>query len=202
MVEPIVSMDEDLIIENDSILKEMDSLDNNKKIITISKLSQITDKKIITKMISLLDDDDITIRGEVFSALYLNENDISEILINSLDETSKNIRAFCSLILANRNDKNSIKSIIRLTSDSNSIVRSCAFGALGHLRAKNASNEIRQGIFDSDVEVKKSAAHALILVNEEFSDAEIIELEKQQDSEFRKILKKIIKWWTGRDLNP
>ena len=190
MVEPIVSMDEDLIIENDSILKEMDSLDNNKKIITISKLSQITDKKIITKMISLLDDDDITIRGEVFSALYLNENDISEILINSLDETSKNIRAFCSLILANRNDKNSIKSIIRLTSDSNSIVRSCAFGALGHLRAKNASNEIRQGIFDSDVEVKKSAAHALILVNEEFSDAEIIELEKQQDSEFRKILKK------------
>ena len=183
-------MDEDLIIENDSILKEMDSLDNNKKIITISKLSQITDKKIITKMISLLDDDDITIRGEVFSALYLNENDISEILINSLDETSKNIRAFCSLILANRNDKNSIKSIIRLTSDSNSIVRSCAFGALGHLRAKNASNEIRQGIFDSDVEVKKSAAHALILVNEEFSDAEIIELEKQQDSEFRKILKK------------
>ena len=190
MVEPIVSMDEDLIIENDSILKEMDSLDNNKKIITISKLSQITDKKIITKMISLLDDEDITIRGEVFSALYLNENDISEILINSLDETSKNIRAFCSLILANRNDKNSIKSIIRLTSDSNSIVRSCAFGALGHLRAKNASNEIRQGIFDSDVEVKKSAAHALILVNEEFSDAEIIELEKQQDSEFRKILKK------------
>ena len=183
-------MDEDLIIENDSILREMDSLDNNKKIITLSKLSQITDEKIITKMISLLDDDDITIRGEVFSALYLNENDISEILINSLGEMSKNIRAFCSLILANRNNKNAIEFILKLTSDSNSIVRSCAFGALGHLRAKNASEEIRQGIFDSNVEVKKSAAHALILVNEEFSDAEIIELEKQQDSEFRKILKK------------
>ena len=186
----IVSMNEDLIIKNDSILREMDSLDNNKKIITVSKLSQTTDEKIITKMISLLDDNDITIRGEVFSALYLNENDISEILINSLGETSKNIRAFCSLILANRNNKNAIEFIIKLTSDSNSIVRSCAFGALGHLRAKNASNEIRQGIFDSDVEVKKSAAHALILVNEEFSDAEIIELEKQQDSEFRRILKK------------
>ena len=183
-------MNEDLIIKNDSILREMDSLDNNKKIITLSKLSQITDERIITKMISLLDDDDITIRGEVFSALYLNENDISEILINSLGETSKNIRAFCSLILANRNNKNAIESIIRLTSDSDSIVRSCAFGALGYLRAKNASKEIRQGIFDSNVEVKKSAAYALILVNEEFSDAEIIELEKQQDSEFRKILKK------------
>jgi len=183
-------MDEDLIIENDSILRDIDSLDNNKKIITLSKLSQITDEKIITKMISLLDDDDITIRGEVFSALYLNENDISEMLINSLDETSKNIRAFCSLILANRNNKNAIEFIIKLTSDSNSIVRSCAFGALGHLRAKNASEEIRRGIFDSNVEVKKSAAYALILVNEEFSDAEIIELEKQQDSEFRRILKK------------
>ena len=186
-------MNKDLTNENDSILREMDSLDNNKKIITISKLSQITDKKIITKMISLLNDDDITIRGEVFSALYLNENDISEILINSLSEASKNVRAFCSLILANRNDRNAIESIIKLTSDYSSIVRSCAFGALGHLRAKNASEEIRRGIFDSNVEVKKSAAYALILVNEKFSDAEIIELEKQEDSEFRKILKKIVR---------
>ena len=185
-----MSMDKDLTNENDSILREMDYLDNNKKIIAVSKLSHTEDEKIITKMISLLDDNDITIRGEVFSALYLNENDISKKLISGLSETSKNIRAFCSLILANRNDKNAIEFIIKLTSDSNSTVRSCAFGALGHLRAKNASNEIRQGIFDSDVEVKKSAAHALILVNEEFSDAEIIELEKQQDSEFRKILKK------------
>ena len=190
MVEPNNNMNKDLTIKNDSILREMNSLDKNKKIITISKLAHLTDEKIITKMISLLDDSDITIRGEIFSVLCLNKNDISEILINSLSEASKNVRAFCSLILANRNDRNAIESIIKLTSDYSSIVRSCAFGALGHLRAKNASNEIRQGIFDSDVEVKKSAAHALILVNEEFSDAEIIELEKQEDSEFRKILKK------------
>jgi len=193
MVEPNNNMNKDLTIENDSILREMNSLDKNKKIITVSKLGHITDEKIITKMISLLDDNDITIRGEVFSVLCLNENDISEILINSLSKTSKNVRAFCSLILANRNDKNAIESIIKLTSDSNSIVRSCAFGALGHLRAKNASEEIRQGIFDSSVEVKKSAAHALILVNEKFSDVEITELEKQEDSEFRKILKKLVR---------
>ena len=193
MVEPNNNMNKDLTIENDSILREMNSLDKNKKIITVSKLGHITDEKIITKMISLLDDNDITIRGEVFSVLCLNENDISEILINNLSKTSKNVRAFCSLILANRNDKNAIESIIKLTSDSNSIVRSCAFGALGHLRAKNASEEIRQGIFDSSVEVKKSAAHALILVNEKFSDVEITELEKQEDSEFRKILKKLVR---------
>ena len=185
-----MSMDKDLTIEDDSVRRELYSLDNNKKINTISKLSQITDEKIITEMISLLDDDNITIRGEVFSALCLNENDISKKLITGLSEMSKNIRAFCSLILANRNDKNAIESIIKLTSDSNSTVRSCAFGALGHLKAKNASDEIRQGIFDSNIEVKKSAAYALILVNKEFSDAEIIELEKQEDSEFRKILKK------------
>ena len=182
-------MDEDLIIENDSILREIDSLDNNKKIITLSKLSQITDEKIITKMISLLDDDDITIRGEVFSALYLNENDISEILINSLGETSKNIRAFCSLILANRNNKNAIEFIIKLTSDSNSTVRSCAFGALGHLRAKKASKEIHNCIFDTNIEVKKSAAYATILIGEKFSEEEKKELKKYDDSDFEKILR-------------
>ena len=189
MVEPNNNMNKDLTIENDSILREMDYLDNNKKIIAVSKLSQTADEKIITKMISLLDDSDITIRGEVFSALYLNENDISEILINSLSKTSKNVRAFCSLILANRNDKNAIESIIKLTSDSNSTVRSCAFGALGHLRAKTARDKISQGIFDSNIEVKKSAAYALVLINEEFSRQERIELEKQEDSDFQKILK-------------
>ena len=193
MGEPNNNMKKDLTFETYSILREMNSLDKNKKIITISKLGHITDEKIITELISFLDDDDIKIRGEVFSVLCLNENDISEKLVNSLSKTSKNIRAFCSLILANRNDKNAITSIIKLTNDSNSIVRACAFGALGHLRAKTASKEIHLGIFDSNVEVKKSASYALILINEEFLDGEIIELEKQEDPEFRKILKKIVK---------
>ena len=182
-----------MTLETNIILDTLDSLDKNKIISTLSQLTQINNQKIIEKIISLLDDDDIMIRGEVFSTLILNENDISEKLVNSLSKTSKNIRAFCSLILANRNDKNAITSIIKLTNDSNSIVRACAFGALGHLRAKTASKEIHLGIFDSNVEVKKSASYALILINEEFLDGEIIELEKQEDPEFRKILKKIVK---------
>ena len=48
--------------------------------------------------------------------------------------------------------------------------------------------EIHQGIFDSDVEVKKSAAHALSLLGEKLSDKEKIELEKQDDYDFKKIL--------------
>ena len=177
------------MITNDSIIRDLDSLDKNKKITLISKLTQTTDEKIIEKMISLLDDDDITTRGEVFSALFLNKNDISKKLIHSLGEKSKNVRAFCSLILANRNDENAIDAVIKLTDDTSATVRSCAFGALGYLRAKNARHEISQGIFDSNIEVKKSAAYALVLMNEELSKEEKIELEKQKDSDFQKILK-------------
>ena len=71
------------------------------------------------------------------------------------------------------------------------MVRSCVLGALGYLRASNAMKEIHQGIFDSDVEVKKSAAHALSLLGEKLSDKEKIELEKQNDPDFEKILKKL-----------
>ena len=78
------------------------------------------------------------------------------------------------------------------------MVRACVFGALGHLRAKQAKKEIHAGIFDDNTEVKKSAAFALCLIEEKFSDLERKELENQNDDEFKKILK----WWTGRDLNP
>ena len=174
---------------NNSILKDLDSLAKNKKIVLISELTQTRDEKTIEKMISLFDDDDITIRGEVFSALFLNENNISKKLIQSLDKKSKNVKAFCSLILANRNDENAIDAIIKLTDDNSTIVRSCAFGALGHLRAKNARDKISQGIFDSNIEVKKSAAYALVLINEAFSTQERIELETQEDPDFKNILK-------------
>ena len=78
------------------------------------------------------------------------------------------------------------------------MVTKCAFGALGHLRAKQAKKEIHDGIFDENIEVKKSAAFALYLIEEKLSDLERKELEKQNDDDFDKILK----WWTGRDLNP
>ena len=47
------------MITSDSILRDLGSLDKNKKRALISKLTQTTDEKIIEKMISLLDDDDI-----------------------------------------------------------------------------------------------------------------------------------------------
>ncbi len=178
-----------------NILKS-DNISN--KISVLSGLTRITDSKIIKEIISGLDDEEIQVRGEAFSSLFLNDNDISEILLSSLMHESKNIRGFCALILANRGNTNSINSLINLTKDTSGMVRSCAFGALGHLRAKKAKNEIHTGIFDENNEVKKSAAFALYLIEEKLSELEKKELETQNDNDFEKILK----WWTGRDLNP
>ena len=172
--------------------------DIHKKISLLSNLTEITDSNIIKQIISALDDKEIRIRGEAFSSLFLNDNDISDVLISSLTDGSKNIRGFSALILANRGDVNSINSLINLVDDISSMVRACAFGALGHLRAKQAKKEIHAGIFDDNSEVKKSAAFALYLIEEKLSELERIELEKQDDDDFKKILK----WWTGRDLNP
>ena len=171
-----------------NILKKLDSSDKNERMSILSQLTQIENEKIIEKIISLLDDDDIMIRGEVFSTLVLNKNDISTKLIHNLNSKSKNIKAFCSLILANRNDRNGISSISKLTDDPSGMVRSCAFGSLGHLKASNVRQKIHQGVFDPNIEVKKSAAHALTLINEKFSNEEKIELEKQDDYDFKKIL--------------
>ena len=172
--------------------------DDDKKILLLSSLTEITDFDTIKQIISALDDKEIRVRGEAFSSLFLNGNDISDTLISGLKDESKNIRGFSALILANRGNTNSINSLIDLTKDANGMVRSCALGALGHLRAKNARKEIHAGIFDDNIEVKKSAAFALYLIEEKFSELEKKELEKQNDGDFEKILK----WWTGRDLNP
>tara|TARA_B100000029_G_scaffold263501_1_gene259673 strand:- start:185 stop:748 length:564 start_codon:yes stop_codon:yes gene_type:complete len=172
--------------------------DDDKKILLLSSLTEIRDFETIKQIISALDDKEIRVRGEAFSSLFLNGNDISDTLISGLKDESKNIRGFSALILANRGNTNSINSLIDLTKDANGMVRSCALGALGHLRAKNARKEIHAGIFDDNIEVKKSAAFALYLIEEKFSELEKKELEKQNDGDFEKILK----WWTGRDLNP
>ena len=71
-----------------NILKKLDSSDKNEKMYILAQLTQIENQKIIEKIISLLDDDDIMIRGEVFSTLILNENDISTKLIHSLKFTA------------------------------------------------------------------------------------------------------------------
>jgi len=168
----------------------LESLKNeNVRKSVLPTLTQNNDQEITQEIIKLFDDEDIEIRGEVFSTLFLNENNILKDLVLGLKNDSKNVRAYTMLVLANRNEKNAIREIKKLTTDSSGLVRTCAYGALGHLEVKESAKELHNGIFDSNLEAVKSAAYALARIGEKISDDEIEELHKLDKSEFEKILK-------------
>ncbi len=155
----------------------------------LQTLTQNNDPEIIHEIIQLFDDKDIEIRGEVFSSLFLNRGNILKDLVLGLKHDSKNVRAYTTLVLANRNEKNAIEEIIKLTNDSSGLVRTCAYGALGHLEVKESAKEMHEGIFDSNIEVVKSAAYALSRIGEKISQKEIEKLHSFDDQDFEKILK-------------
>ena len=119
--------------EFSGIHKILDSGTKDDKISILESLSQSSDQKIINEIITKLDDSEIEVRGEAFSSLFLNKNDISQFLINALSLENKNVRAFSALVLANRGDKNAIPALELLAKDPNSTVRECALGALEYL---------------------------------------------------------------------
>ena len=172
----------------DEINKVLDSGSKQEKIKILESLNDTSDSKIINKIITLLDDPEIEVRGEVFSVLVLNENNISESLIKNLSSESKNVRGFSVLVLANRKDSDAIPSIINLTNDSSSMVRSCALGALGYLKAAQASKVIHNCLSDSNLEVKKSAIKAVIDIGDKIPPKEINEISKEKDEEIEKLL--------------
>lgn len=158
------------------------------KIRVLESLTNTNDLKILDLVISKLDDIDIEVRGEAFSALLLNENNISEILIKNLKNQSKNVRGFLALALANRNDKNAISKIVELTNDESAMVRSCAVGALGHMRANEAFLAIRKCLEDSNLEVKKSAIKSSIDIGDKNLLEKLDELSKENDPEIEKLV--------------
>jgi len=117
----------------------LDSGSMKDKIIVLESLSQSSDQEIINEIITKLDDSEIEVRGEAFSSLYLNENNISKFLIDALSSENKNIKAFSALVLANRGDVNAMPTLELLAKDLNSMVGSYALGALEYLRANKAS---------------------------------------------------------------
>lgn len=112
------------------------------KIKVLGLLSQSTNPEIINKIITKLDDSEIEVRGEAFSSLLINKNDISKFLINALSSENKNIKAFSALVLANRGDTNSIPLLELLSKEPSSMVRDCALGALEYLRTNKFNKEI------------------------------------------------------------
>ena len=111
------------------------------KVSIIESLSQSSDQEIINKIITKLDDSEIAVRGEAFSSLLLNKNDISKFLIDVLSSENKNIKAFSALVLANRGDANAIPALELLAKDSSSMVESCALGALEYLRTNKSGKK-------------------------------------------------------------
>ena len=160
----------------------------SEKIEILSQLTETDNTEVISEIIKMLDDPGIRVRGEAFSTLVLNPKNISDILINHLESASNNVRGFSILVLANRNDKTASKAIAKLTNDDNSMVRSCALGALGHLKAKEFSKNIHDCFSDSNIEVKRSALYASILICEKISSEDISKLKKENDPEIEKIL--------------
>ncbi len=173
-------------MENISKILELGSCEEKIKI--LETLDRTDDPKILEKIILKLDDDDIQVRGEAFSSLVLNENQISNFLIKSLNSTSKNIRGFASLVLANRNETTAIPEIIKLVKDERSMVRSCAIGALGYLKAQEAKEIFLDSLLDSNLEVRKSAIQAVIDLNITISENKIKEIIKEKDPEIKKLL--------------
>jgi HEAT repeat protein len=171
-----------------SINEKLNSGSKEEKIRILELLTSEEDPNIINKIISKLDDDDIEVRGEAFSSLVLNENKISKLLIGNFKSPSKNIRGFSALILANRKDSEAVSSIIELTKDPSSMVRACALGALGFLKANGASNAIHSCFSDSSLEVKKSAVKAAIDIGYKLPPKEIQEISKEKDEELEKLL--------------
>jgi HEAT repeat protein len=176
---------------DEKINRVLESGTKIEKIETLESLENTNDPEIISKVISKLDDADIEVRGEAFSSLILNENDISNILIQNLKSENKNIRGFSTLVLANRRNSDSIAVITNLTKDQSGMVRECALGALGYLKAKQSRKEIHDCFFDSNIEVKKSALKASIDIGDKISNEEFIQLSKEKDPEIEKLLVQI-----------
>ncbi len=176
-----------------NIVKVLETGSSEEKIKILGTLDKTDDPEILQKIISKLDDDDIKVRGEAFSSLVLNKNKISNFLTQNLNSTSKNIRGFAALALANRNEIDAISKIVKLAKDERSMVRSCAIGALGHLKAKEAKDVFLDSVLDTNVEVRKSAIQAIIDLKFSISEERIKEISNDADPELLKMLSKLKK---------
>ena len=192
-IEPLFTRNGIFNVELEDAVKVLESGNGEEKVRALESLACTEDVKIIRKIISRLDDEDIRVRGEAFSSLVLNENKISRPLVQSLGSDSKNIRGYVSLVLANRKESGAASDIVRLTADEHPMVRACALGALGHLRAREADGAIRRCLTDPDMEVKKSAIKAAIDIGEPLSEKTIREILQQKDSEVERLVAQVKK---------
>lgn len=170
------------------IIRVLQTGERFEKIRCLKLITNSTEKDVINAIIDNLDAADIQIRGEAFSVLFINENDISEILINRLNSDSKNVRGFLALILANRNDIKSVEFLEKMINDQSGMVRSCVVGALGYLGSKKSVPILRRALKDENIEVRKSAIESLSSLGEEITEIESENLRRDADEELLRMI--------------
>ena len=177
----------------ENVIKILESGTSQNKIRILETLHNTNNLEILQHIISKLNDNSIQVRGEAFNALLLNQNKISKILIENLNSSNKNIKGFTSLVLANRNEKNAIPEIKKIVNNEHGMVRSCAIGSLGYLRAEEISDIILKALTDSNLEVQKSALQTAIQTNIFVSEEKIKEISKNNDPQIKNLLLKLKK---------
>ncbi len=177
----------------EDILKILESENSQEKIRILETLHNTNNLKILQQIIAKLNDDNIQVRGEAFNALLLNQNKISKILIDNLSSPNKNIKGFTALVLANRNEKSAIPEIVKLANNKHGMVRSCAIGSLGYLKAEKTADIILNGFSDSNLDVQKSALQAAIQTNIFVTEEKIKEISKNNDHQIKNLLLKLKK---------
>jgi len=73
------------------------------------------------------------------------------------------------------------------------MVRSCALGALGHLRSTLSTAIIRKCFQDKVLEVRKSAVQAFLKIGGDILPIEVDELTKDADDELKFLITKVSK---------
>lgn len=111
---------------------------------------------------SLLDDEDVAVRGGAFAALVSNRNDITGVLTECLGSPSSGTRACAVLILANRGEGGAVPQIARLEGDPSPAVRECVAGAIGYLGARDRQDVLVRLLADLHIGVRKGAARAVL----------------------------------------
>ena len=191
--ELLLTRNKEFIQKLENISKKLKTGEINEKIKILETLDNTDSPEILEIIISTLGDENIEVRGEAFSSLVLNKNKISNFLINGLNDVSENIRSSILLVLANRNEVSTIPEIMKLVKDERSIVRSCALGALRHLKAQEAKDIFLESLSDSNIEVRKNALQAIIDLKIIVPENKIEENFKEKDSEIEKMLSLIKK---------
>ena len=177
----------------EDILKILESGTEQNKIKILETLHNTNNLKVVQQIITKLNDESIQVRGEAFNALLLNKNEISKILIGNLNSPNRNIKGFTSLVLANRNEISAIPEIMKLVNDEHGMVRSCAIGSLGYLKADEITDIILDAFSDSNLDVQKSALQAAIQTNIFVSEEKIKEISKNNDPQIQNLLLKLKK---------